>query len=95
MHVASSVRAEIARQPETAPVNGCDPGNVAYVIYTSGSTGRPKGVMNAHRGIVNRIAWMQDAYCLTPDDRVMQKTPFGRRIRWISRVSGARSGSFT
>jgi len=68
---------EIARQPDTAPATINNPGNLAYVIYTSGSTGRPKGVMNAHRGIVNRIAWMQDAYRLTPDDRVMQKTPFG------------------
>ncbi|MFK3985733.1 amino acid adenylation domain-containing protein [Micromonospora sp. NPDC050397] len=49
----------------------------AYVIYTSGSTGRPKGVTVAHRGLVNRLAWMQDAYRLTPDDRVVQKTPFG------------------
>ncbi len=68
---------EIARQPETALAATIDPSNLAYVIYTSGSTGRPKGVMNAHRGIVNRIAWMQDAYHLTADDRVMQKTPFG------------------
>ncbi len=68
---------EIARQPETALAATIDPSNLAYVIYTSGSTGRPKGVMNAHRGIVNRIAWMQDAYRLTADDRVMQKTPFG------------------
>jgi len=68
---------EIARQPETAPDIQIAPGNLAYVIYTSGSTGRPKGVMNAHRGIVNRIAWMQEAYRLTPADRVMQKTPFG------------------
>ncbi|WP_035982540.1 non-ribosomal peptide synthetase, partial [Bradyrhizobium sp. STM 3843] len=55
----------------------CGPDNLAYVIYTSGSTGRPKGVMNAHRGIVNRLAWMQEAYRLTGDDRVLQKTPFG------------------
>ncbi|HEU0146646.1 MAG TPA: amino acid adenylation domain-containing protein, partial [Bradyrhizobium sp.] len=68
---------DIARQPDSAPVITIDGGNLAYVIYTSGSTGRPKGVMNAHRGIANRIAWMQDAYQLTPDDRVMQKTPFG------------------
>jgi amino acid adenylation domain-containing protein len=54
-----------------------DPDNLAYVIYTSGSTGRPKGVMNSHRGIVNRIGWMQQAYSLTPSDRVLQKTPFG------------------
>ncbi len=53
-----------------------DPDNLAYVIYTSGSTGQPKGVMNTHRGICNRIFWMQDAYHLTPGDRVLQKTPF-------------------
>ncbi|MGJ7607441.1 amino acid adenylation domain-containing protein [Variovorax sp. LT1R20] len=51
--------------------------HLAYVIYTSGSTGRPKGVMNEHRGIVNRLHWMQQAYALAPDDVVLQKTPFG------------------
>lgn len=47
----------------------------AYLIYTSGSTGRPKGVINTHRGIVNRLAWMQDAFRLRHDDVVLQKTP--------------------
>ncbi|MFF9011804.1 amino acid adenylation domain-containing protein [Streptomyces sp. NPDC014870] len=47
----------------------------AYLIYTSGSTGRPKGVAVTHRAIVNRLAWMQDAYRLDGDDRVLQKTP--------------------
>jgi acyl-coenzyme A synthetase/AMP-(fatty) acid ligase/acyl carrier protein len=46
------------------------------VIYTSGSTGRPKGVVNEHRGIVNRLIWMQAEYGLTSADRVLQKTPF-------------------
>jgi amino acid adenylation domain-containing protein len=50
--------------------------NLAYTIYTSGSTGKPKGVMNTHRGILNRLLWMQDAYRLTASDRVLQKTPF-------------------
>ena len=59
-----------------APLDGgAGADNLAYVIYTSGSTGRPKGVMSTHRGIVNRIAWMQRAYGLTPEDRVLQKTP--------------------
>ncbi|MET0399993.1 MAG: condensation domain-containing protein, partial [Longimicrobiaceae bacterium] len=53
-----------------------DADSLAYVIYTSGSTGRPKGAMNAHRGIVNRMLWMQDEYELTSDDVVLQKTPF-------------------
>jgi amino acid adenylation domain-containing protein len=52
------------------------PENLAYVIFTSGSTGRPKGAMNAHRGICNRLLWMQEEYGLTGDDRVLQKTPF-------------------
>src|SRR5262249_2398960 len=42
---------------------------------TSGSTGKPKGVMNTHRGIVNRLLWMQAQYGLGLDDRVLQKTP--------------------
>ncbi|PSB11067.1 non-ribosomal peptide synthetase [Pleurocapsa sp. CCALA 161] len=50
--------------------------NLAYVIYTSGSTGKPKGAMNTHRGILNRLLWMQDAYQLTTVDSVLQKTPF-------------------
>ncbi len=50
--------------------------DVAYVIYTSGSTGRPKGVRNTHRGICNRLLWMQEAYGLTAEDRVLQKTPY-------------------
>ncbi|NTX67464.1 amino acid adenylation domain-containing protein, partial [Myxococcus sp. CA051A] len=48
----------------------------AYVIFTSGSTGRPKGAINAHSGIVNRLLWMQQQYGLSPDDTVLQKTPF-------------------
>ena len=32
--------------------------------------------MNAHRGIVNRLPWMQRAYGLRAADRVLQKTPF-------------------
>ncbi|MFD6304383.1 amino acid adenylation domain-containing protein, partial [Streptomyces sp. NPDC060223] len=51
------------------------PDDPAYLIYTSGSTGRPKGVVVTHRAIVNRLTWMQGEYGLTPDDRVLQKTP--------------------
>jgi len=52
------------------------PDSLAYTIYTSGSTGMPKGAQNTHRGIVNRLCWMQEAFALTPDDRVLQKTPY-------------------
>ena len=49
---------------------------LAYVIYTSGSTGMPKGAMNEHRGVVNRLLWMQSEYGLDVHDAVLQKTPF-------------------
>ncbi len=52
------------------------PDHLAYVIYTSGSTGQPKGVMVAHRGVCNCLLWMQHTYALTPNDRVLQKTPY-------------------
>ncbi|WP_051637413.1 non-ribosomal peptide synthase/polyketide synthase [Rhodococcus sp. UNC363MFTsu5.1] len=51
------------------------PQGTAYVIFTSGSTGRPKGVAVPHRGIVNRLRWMQDSYPLGGDDAVLLKTP--------------------
>jgi amino acid adenylation domain-containing protein len=55
--------------------NNVSPENLAYVLYTSGSTGTPKGAMNLHRGLCNRLLWMQDTYRLTQADRVLQKTP--------------------
>lgn len=50
--------------------------HAAYAIFTSGSTGLPKAAVNSHRGIVNRLLWMQDVYRLTPADVVLQKTPY-------------------
>jgi len=67
---------ELAGEVSSNPECGSSPENLAYVIYTSGSTGKPKGVMNIHAGIVNRLLWMQAAYQLTSDDRVLQKTPY-------------------
>ncbi|WP_248277637.1 non-ribosomal peptide synthetase/type I polyketide synthase [Brasilonema sp. UFV-L1] len=66
----------IAQQRTQNPVCNVTSDNLAYVIYTSGSTGQPKGAMNTHRGICNRLLWMQDAYQLTAADCVLQKTPF-------------------
>jgi len=66
----------IAGFADTNPESLAGPDNLAYIIFTSGSTGRPKGVMNEHRGIANRLLWMQDEYQLDCDDRVLQKTPF-------------------
>src|SRR4029077_8821696 len=72
----------LAQRPETNPseaerTQSLSPQNPAYVIYTSGSTGTPKGVVVTQGAIVNRLLWMQSAYELQSDDRVLQKTPLG------------------
>ncbi|MBW4500872.1 MAG: amino acid adenylation domain-containing protein [Scytonema hyalinum WJT4-NPBG1] len=64
-----------AYSPEN-PTSEVTAENLAYVIYTSGSTGKPKGAMNTHKGLCNRLLWMQDTYQLTATDKVLQKTPF-------------------
>src|SRR6266568_2834330 len=66
----------IAEEPVDNPSSGTMLNNLAYMIYTSGSTGKPKGAMNTHRGICNRLLWMQEAYQLQETDRVLQKTSF-------------------
>ena len=58
------------------PVPLTAPDHLAYIIYTSGSTGNPKGVMLEHRGLVNRINWMQKAYPLDRNSVILQKTPY-------------------
>ncbi|WP_257168773.1 non-ribosomal peptide synthetase [Bradyrhizobium sp. SRS-191] len=64
--------AEIAQQPDTAPLMSCDADHLAYVIYTSGSTGRPKGVMTSHRGIMNLADAQLAQLPLTAGDRILQ-----------------------
>ena len=71
-----AAEATAASLPSTNPQSGVNGAHLAYMIYTSGSTGTPKGAMNTHGAIVNRLLWMQEAYGLTPADRVLQKTPF-------------------
>ncbi|ARH01092.1 non-ribosomal peptide synthetase [Legionella micdadei] len=67
---------EFKNQPKENPSVAVKPEDSAYIIYTSGSTGKPKGVIVPHRGIRNRILWMQDEYQLNAQDRVLQKTPY-------------------
>ncbi|MDQ7733304.1 amino acid adenylation domain-containing protein [Halomonas sp. SpR1] len=67
---------DIAHHVSTNPAVALHGEHLAYVIYTSGSTGRPKGAANRHHALTNRLQWMQETYGLTPDDAVLQKTPF-------------------
>ncbi|MEX3106148.1 non-ribosomal peptide synthetase [Streptomyces sp. ST1015] len=59
-------------EDRTSPLRDTHP---AYVIFTSGSTGGPKGVVVPHRGLANYVRWLQGTCRLTPDDRVLLKTP--------------------
>ncbi|GAA2000423.1 hypothetical protein GCM10009799_29700 [Nocardiopsis rhodophaea] len=68
----ADVPAGSAQEPERCGT----PSDLAYVMYTSGSTGEPKGVMVEHRGVWNRLRWMQDAFPIGPGDTVLQKTPY-------------------
>lgn len=69
-------REPLATLPITNPRINTSTQNLAYVMYTSGSTGQPKGSMLQHRGICNRLLWMQHAYQLSAEDAVLQKTSF-------------------
>jgi len=48
-------RAELDREPETAPEGHASPDDLAYVIYTSGSTGTPKGVGVTNANVSNYV----------------------------------------
>ncbi len=67
--------AETAAPADDPPGGAPCPENLAYVIYTSGSTGRPRGVGVPHRALANHMSWMQRAYPLAADDRVLHRTP--------------------
>ncbi|WP_404955625.1 amino acid adenylation domain-containing protein [Streptomyces sp. 147326] len=57
--------------PPAGPAGRVGPEDVAYCVYTSGTTGEPKAVEITHRGITGRLSWLQEAFRLTPDDRVL------------------------
>jgi amino acid adenylation domain-containing protein/non-ribosomal peptide synthase protein (TIGR01720 family) len=50
--------------------------DLIYCLYTSGSTGQPKGCLLQHHSLLNRLKWMQNAYSLSSDDVILQKTPY-------------------
>jgi amino acid adenylation domain-containing protein len=69
--------AAIAEMTTTNPVVPVDPRHPGYIIYTSGSTGEPKAVVSTQLALANRISWLQQAYALNSDDRLLHKTPYG------------------
>jgi len=71
------IEPDLADQIVTPISRNSLPDSLAYVIYTSGSTGKPKGVGVSHKGLINRLHWMQKTLQLNTDDVVLQKTPYG------------------
>ena len=67
--------------------------SLAYVLFTSGSTGRPKGVMIPHRAVCNYVRWMQSAYQIGPEERILQRTPMSFDLSvwefYLPLISGA------
>ena len=68
------VPAALCHLPTTNPPSVHTLESLAYVIYTSGSTGQPKGVLGLHRGMVNVVAWLTQAYPFAATDVCCQKT---------------------
>lgn len=66
---------ELSHNPTSKPRISTEANQLAYIIYTSGSTGEPKGVKCHHKGIVNRLDWMNRDYPISPEDNFIQKTP--------------------
>lgn len=60
--------------PASRPDLPCDPIDPIYVVHTSGSTGEPKGAINLHRGIVNRLSFMDRYFGRGGNDVVLQTT---------------------
>ncbi|WP_210015437.1 non-ribosomal peptide synthetase [Pseudomonas palmensis] len=99
---ASSAVERLMLEPGAAWLAGCElgapqlhmqPDHLAYVIYTSGSTGKPKGVAVRHGGLANHMHWMQQAFAVQPEDRVLQKTAFSFDASvwefWLALIGGA------
>ncbi|GAA2742173.1 amino acid adenylation domain-containing protein [Kitasatospora cinereorecta] len=72
---AHTVTGLLAAGDPATPAVAAGERQAAYLIFTSGSTGTPKGVVIEHAGIANRVRWGVRALWLTPEDRVLQKTP--------------------
>ncbi|GCF07286.1 non-ribosomal peptide synthetase [Dictyobacter arantiisoli] len=62
----------LAQEKGSSPDVEVGASDLAYIIYTSGSTGKPKGVLVPHYGLANLVETQQQAFALTPADRILQ-----------------------
>lgn len=71
-------------QPDYPTVRADQP---AYCIFTSGSSGQPKAVLGAHRGLLNRMRWLDQVYAWASDDVFCQRTPLAF-VDWLCELLG-------
>ena len=64
----------VAEQPADRLPAVAAPEDLAYIIHTSGSTGQPKGIAVQHRPVANLFAWLNPAFGIGPEDRVLFAT---------------------
>jgi amino acid adenylation domain-containing protein len=78
-HPAPAGAPAAAAVPAGASGAVAGPDDLAYVLYSPASTGsQPPGVMLTHRAIAGRLRWMQRAFALASEDRVLHRTEVGR-----------------
>jgi amino acid adenylation domain-containing protein len=69
------VKAPTGTRTTGTPAKASD--DLAYVLYTSGSTGDPNGVEVTHKNLLNLVAWHEESFHLTPEDRGSQVANVG------------------
>lgn len=73
--VGTDYRAWTATAATTRPAYRAAPTDVCIQAYTSGSSGVPKGVLLTHKGLLQNVHTVADAFRLTPSDRALLSTP--------------------
>lgn len=84
---------EIGDESAQPLISGVRLEHLAWVIYTSGSTGRPKGVMIPHRAVSNYLFWLQERFCFTESDRVLQLASLSFDVAAVELYAPLRAGA--
>lgn len=65
------LKARLAEQADSNPVDYTELNDLLYIIYTSGSTGRPKGAGVQHKGELNLLNWYRREFDLNEHTRCL------------------------